>query len=133
ALTHWLPGPRAWPWLVLSGLLFGLAALARPVVLAFLPFLILWFVAVVSSQWSVVSGQRVAITYQVSRITYHALRPTLLVVLAFGVAISPWTFYNYRAYGRFLLLDTANVTAFWHYNNFRGTNEDAALAAFPNP
>ncbi|HMA34510.1 MAG TPA: hypothetical protein VKY74_08515, partial [Chloroflexia bacterium] len=57
----------------------------------------------------------------------------LLVTAAMLVAITPWTIYNYQAYGRLIFLDTANVTAFWHYNNYRGENETARIEALPNP
>src|SRR3954447_20909723 len=38
ALVRWQPQARAWPWLVISGLLLGLAALTRPAALTLLPF-----------------------------------------------------------------------------------------------
>jgi hypothetical protein len=57
----------------------------------------------------------------------------VLVGVLLLAAISPWTVYNYRAYGRLLFLDTANVTAFWHYNNFSGENENVQIEALPNP
>src|SRR5689334_7254230 len=63
----------------------------------------------------------------------QAVGGTLVITITLLAAISPWTLYNYRAYGRLLLLDTANVTAFWHYNNFSGENENLRIEALPNP
>ena len=64
------------------------------------------------------------------------IRPLVCAVvaaLACLLAIAPWTYYNYRQYGSFLLLETANTTAYWHYHNFKGENEDAILRQYPNP
>jgi hypothetical protein len=126
-LTRWQPLRRAWPWLVATGGLLGLAALARPVAVAFVPFAGLWI-------WLTVRGQSAA-THPPPRTAglRQAFIGTVIVTAALLLAISPWTWYNYRAYGRLLLLDTANVTAFWHYNNFSGENENVRLEALPNP
>ncbi len=143
ALAHWTPRRGAWPWLVITGGLLGLAALARPVVVAFLPFVVLWVGAVAGRQSSVggrqarvVGSQPVRTTYALRSITHYALRtlrPSAGVALVLLATITPWTVYNYAMYGRLLLLDTANVTAFWHYNNFSGVNENQLIDALPNP
>jgi hypothetical protein len=56
-----------------------------------------------------------------------------VAVVACLLAIAPWTYYNYRQYGSFLLLETANTTAYWHYHNFKGEDEDGILSRYPDP
>jgi len=164
ALAQWTPRRGAWAWLVITGGLLGLAALARPVAVAFLPFVALWLWSVVRgpwsvvrgpwsvvSRWSVVGGRQAAVannglvrntqyairnTRPISRFMFHVLRTaahTALVTVVLLATILPWTVYNYAMYGRLLLLDTANVTAFWHYNNFSGVNENRLIEQLPNP
>ena len=64
------------------------------------------------------------------------LRPSSSVavaILSCFAAIAPWTYYNYTQYNSFLLLETANTTAYWHYHNFRRENEDEVLRQYANP
>ncbi|MDQ2808327.1 MAG: hypothetical protein M3Z04_15650, partial [Chloroflexota bacterium] len=173
ALAQWTPRRGAWTWLVISGGLLGLTALARPVVVAFLPFVALWLWAVGRGPWAVgrgpwavgrgpwavgrgrlpVGGRRsavggenselrtqnselVVIPQSAFRIPQAVVRVGAQTALVTGVLLAtilPWTVYNYAMYGRLLLLDTANVTAFWHYNNFSGVNENRLIEQLPNP
>jgi hypothetical protein len=141
ALTRWQPHRRAWPWLVIAGSLFGLATLTRSATITFLPFLALWFWWVIRNHAAAGSKQQADPNNREPRAGARhmqpAIRNTLLATILVGGAwlatISPWTAYNYAMYGRLILLDTAHPTAFWHYNNFRGEDETARLAALPNP
>lgn len=80
-------------WLAL-GLVLGVAALLRQVILLFLPFLLGWML------WA---GRRRFPWWQV-----------LLPLLPFLLLILPWTVRNYLVFGRFVLLNTnAGVSFFW--------------------
>jgi hypothetical protein len=144
----------------LAGLILGLATLARSVGIAMLPFACLWFVIVyIADKRSAASSTASSIEESDARETpretaYNEARNAssrrfaplewvrsnvkplvcaAVAALACLLAIAPWTYYNYRQYGSFLLLETANTTAYWHYHNFKGENEDAILRRYPNP
>ncbi|MGI8589064.1 MAG: hypothetical protein ACR2M0_15470 [Chloroflexia bacterium] len=127
ALTRWTPRRGAWTWLVITGLLLGLASLTRSAAVAFVPFVALWLWSAVGRQPSAVNGRGFGFTLR------RTASAWLVVTLVLVATIMPWTVYNYTMYGRVLWLDTSNVTAFWHYNNFRGEDETALLTALPNP
>jgi hypothetical protein len=131
-LARWQPRRSAWPWLVSTGLLLGLAALARSVAVAFVPFVAIWIWQAVRDQGSGIRDQGSGVR-RLGVGVKEAVGGTALVGVMLLVAISPWTVYNYKAYGRLLFLDTANITAFWHYNNFSGENENVKIEALPNP
>ena len=114
----------------LSGLLLGLSALARPVALSFLPFVALWLLWV---HRAALPAPRRLNLGEWLRERKWPLASAVLATLACFLAISPWTLYNYRHYGRFLLLDTASINAFWDYHNYRGDNITAQVGALPNP
>lgn len=65
----------------------GIASLAVPVCLAFLPFLILWFL--------LFSGLR----------KVRALLITALYIVVSAAILSPWALFCYNHYGRFVLID----------------------------
>jgi hypothetical protein len=133
-LSRWQPRRGAWPWLVSTGLLLGLAALTRSMTVAFLPFVAIWIWQVVRAQGAGSGEQRAGSgRWRLGVGVREALGGTALVTTLLLAAISPWTVYNYLSYGRLLLLDTANVNAFWQYNNFSGEDANAAIAALPNP
>ena len=106
-LAWWRPGaPRGWRWLVLAGGVFGLATLARSLMLTFLPLVALWlFVQPTTDNrrpttderrfpWSVVSGR-----WSVA----------LVFLLAAVLTIAPWTLYNSRLYGGLVVIDTSGA------------------------
>ena len=79
------------------GLSMGLAVLLRQAILLFIPVLLAWL------WWE---GRR--------RLRwYHYLVPLAVIALL----IAPWTIRNYRAYGRFLLLNSNAGYAFYSSNN----------------
>ncbi|HYP39370.1 MAG TPA: hypothetical protein VEX13_03340 [Chloroflexia bacterium] len=144
---------------VLTGLILGIASLVRSVALAFVPFCCLWLLIVYiihirdESRRSKVEAPELSTeepqphtqyairnTHPASRFTFDVLRFTrlplltsLALVAAYFLAISPWTYYNYRQYGSFLLLETANATAYWNYHNYRGEILDERMAPYPDP
>lgn len=128
----------------LGGGLLGVGALARPIALMFLPFAIIWiFICYISWQKSFTPKinnhlqiSAIDIKQAKSGIMQRFRRPitgSLVATVLCFLAISPWTLYNYRHYGRFLLLDTASTTAYWNYHNYRGEDITARMAALPNP
>ena len=126
---------------IISGGLIGFGALARPIALTFLPFVLVWlFITYRSARKSpeANAGEDTGTDGKSRRpgLIARYRRPLTVSVVATLVAlfcIAPWTLYNYRQYGRFLLLDTASTTAYWNYHNFRGEDITARMAALPNP
>ncbi len=122
------------------GMLFGIATLARSVAIGFLPFAWLWMLVVYRSARKREIGAEPA--HSSSR-RFNLLgwlrerqKPLLggvVATLACLLAIAPWTYYNYLQYRSFLLLETANATAYWNYHNFRGEDYNARLSELPNP
>lgn len=101
------PTLRSWAML---GLALGLAALLRQLILLFVPFLLLWLI------WA---GR--------GRVRWRHLLVPLLVIAAL---ILPWTYRNYQAFGRFVLLNTnAGFAFFWANHPVYGTSFSALLPA----
>lgn len=91
--------PRGWSvrsW-AMAGILLGLAALTRPMIVTFLPFLLLW---------ALTAGRR----GEAAATGAAPWRPTLERCVALGLAcavvILPWTWRNVRATGAFILIDS---------------------------
>jgi len=74
-------------WLVIASLCLGLASLAVPVSLAFLPFLILWFFL-----FSGFESKR--------KVSYSIISLSVVVI-----CLSPWIYRCYDLYGKFVLID----------------------------
>ncbi len=149
ALNYWSPASswkRRLALAALIGLLLGVGALVRSVAVAYLPFACLYFLWV-HRVWRNDEGRKTKDEEEpqearprqpgnVRPSSFVFRRPSSSAVLALVVcfaAIAPWTYYNYTQYKSFLLLETANTTAYWHYHNFRRENEDAILRQYPNP
>jgi hypothetical protein len=161
-LSWWSPGAplRKSIWIaLLTGLILGVASLVRSVALAFVPFCCLWLLIVYAAHLrgesrklkikgleesaeepqsltprpSPLAPRTSRFTLHVSRFTRLPLLTSLALVAAYFLAISPWTYYNYRQYGSFLLLETANATAYWNYHNYRGEILDERMAPYPDP
>ncbi len=81
-LTEW-PGVRGW---ILFGALFGVAALANPTMLAFLPFCGLWI-------WR-----------QRYRRGMASLGGVVAASLMFWAVLSPWLIRNFEVFGRFVFI-----------------------------
>ncbi len=147
ALSMWSPHGslrKAVAVAAVSGGLLGVGALARPIALMFLPFAIVWmFICYIS--WQRASAVGIIKQIQTSasepeqaksgliRRFHRPITCGLVATVMCFLAISPWTLYNYRHYGRFLLLDTASATAYWNYHNYRGEDITARMSALPNP
>ncbi|MGQ9768881.1 MAG: ArnT family glycosyltransferase, partial [Anaerolineae bacterium] len=92
------------------GLTLGLATLLRQLILAFVPFLLLWLVW----QWH-------------GRVRWGMLLAPLVVI---GLLILPWTVRNYRAFGHFVLLNTnAGYAFFWANHPIYGSDFPGLLPA----
>jgi 4-amino-4-deoxy-L-arabinose transferase-like glycosyltransferase len=89
--------PRAWRWALAAGLLFGLAALTKTLVVLILPLIALW--------WWRNKGLRAA--------------AWLSIVLAVGFAIFPlpWIVRNTRLHGAFTLISTNDGSNLYQGNN----------------
>ena len=150
ALSHWSPAAplgRSFGVLVITGALLGAATLTRSVALGFVPFALLWFV-IVYRAWmrseragdlskGTMSGNA---TSRLIRKPFTWLRLYLRPLLSGGIVtlvcllvIAPWTYYNYLQYRSFLLLETANATAYWNYHNYRGEDYFIRLNELPDP
>jgi 4-amino-4-deoxy-L-arabinose transferase-like glycosyltransferase len=93
-------------WVAAAGLLTGLAILARPATLAFVPL-------------------------AVAGLTWHArLRPAVVFAVATVVAVAPWTARNWQVHGRFVLVASEGGVTFWTGNHPLAIGE-GDLAANP--
>jgi hypothetical protein len=132
-----------------GGALLGVTALTRAVGLAFLAVVIIWMLIsywvakrkVVSQPGDAETAGDAPSQEQVAAEKHRKLgntksRPilaSLVATLTCFLVVAPWTYFNYTQYGSFLLLETANATAYWHYHNFRGEDYEKRLQALPNP
>ena len=103
-LTSEKSGVRAW---ALAGVLFGFAALTRPVVLTILPLILLW---------TILQAERDGRAWR-----RWSERNAVLVAACF-IVILPWTVRNMRSTGDFVLIDTNGP-----FNILVGTQPDAAF------
>ena len=101
------PSRRGW---VLLGLALGLATLLRQLILLFVSFLLLWL-------WWAGRG----------RVRWRYLVIPLLVII---ILVLPWTVRNYRAFDRFVLLNTnAGFAFYWANHPIYGTKFVSILPA----
>lgn len=151
-LTYWSPGASWKRNLLIAagvGVLLGVGALVRSVAVALLPFACVYFLWTHRS-WSRASAPRQQLSAssdapgsanpeplkpetRISKLTARPIVSAVVAVIFCFAAISPFTYYNYTQYKSFLLLETANTTAYWHYHNFKRENEDEILLKYPNP
>lgn len=82
-----------------SGLFMGLAALSKPVILAFLPFLILWLILFSSEN------------------VLSRLKKAVVVIVLMILTILPWTIRNYIVFKEFIPISTGGGVTFYGYNN----------------
>ncbi len=87
----------AWRWLLAGGVVWGLAALTRPVGVYALPLLMVWA--------AFGTGSFRPLSVAVGR--------ALLIVLGFVLVVAPWTIRNYAVYGQVVLVDTNGGISFW--------------------
>ena len=126
--------------IVLAGLFFGLATLTRSALMLFLPVVALWLLVQMMTDdrrptlrqaqdrpsnmrrfsWSLVSGR---------------WSGALVFLLALVFIIAPWTARNYRAYGRFIAVETGLSYNLWAFNEPResGNTIFRTLENIPNP
>ena len=81
-----------------AGVLWGILALGRPAILAFLPLVILWL------WWN-------------SRSWQDVLKVSDLILVAVIVVLLPWSVRNYRIHDRLVLVSTNSGATFWNGNN----------------
>ncbi len=87
------PAASRWPLALLTGIAGGLAALTRPAHLLFLMLAGLWLL------WK------------------RGLSLAVVVAIGAAAVIGPWTFRNYRAYGRLVLIASEGGITFWTGNH----------------
>jgi hypothetical protein len=111
------------------GVALGMAALLRQVILLLMPFLFAWL------WWAVRKSQVTGRRSQVARLAdRQAIRNSqfaiclLTTVAVIAILILPWTVRNYRAFGRFVLLNTnAGYALFWANHPIYGTQFKSIL------
>lgn len=81
----------------LAGIFLGLSILTRPNVLAFLPFLYIWFLFMLSKKELLIQGS--------------------IVIVEILIITSPWIIRNYKIYHRFVLISTQGGWTFFACNN----------------
>ncbi|NIM95444.1 MAG: hypothetical protein GTO18_17240 [Anaerolineales bacterium] len=100
-----LHSKNLWLW-VCAGIILGIGALIRPTILMILPFLI--------------------IVLFVTKDTYSQksnLRAFIILLIAAGVVILPWTIRNYLVHHEFIPISTNGGINFWIGNNPQATGE----------
>jgi len=84
---------------LLSGIFLGLTALTRPVILAFVPFLILWLAFCSPGNLSL------------------KFKGVIFVMFFMVLTIMPWTFRNYLVFKEFIPISTGGGVTFYISNN----------------
>ena len=109
-------GTRTWLWLIAAGVCGGLAALTRPIILAFIPLAAAW------------------VLYTNRRRLRAALGGVAVLAIVMAAIILPWSFRNLAHYGRFVLIDTVGTYSFFADNTSLSSGQVAAqIAAIKNP
>lgn len=98
---------RSAPWGAAAGAVCGVAILARPAMLFFLPVAAIWLIA------------------------RRRARLAAVLVVAALLVVAPWTIRNYRTYGRFVLVASEGGVTFWTGNHPLARGE-GDLAANPD-
>ncbi len=124
-LLRWRAAGRRAAWLHAgaAGLCLGLACLTRSAPLLFLPAALLWMAWLASSARGA------------GRPLRPALAQCLLVPLACGLVIAPWTLRNCAAYGSCILIETGLSYNLWAFSEPRESIDaiNRALEAVANP
>jgi 4-amino-4-deoxy-L-arabinose transferase-like glycosyltransferase len=107
-LTMAVANTRRWPWLV-AGLSLGLAGLARPVVLTFVPLLLPWAILQ-------------ALRHAPAAAWLRGTQRFALLVLTCALVVAPWTIRNVRKTGALIVVDTNGP-----FNFLVGTQPEAAF------
>ena len=87
-----------WPLAVAAGVFWGVLALGRPAIVAFLPLVLLWL------WWN-------------RRTRQDWLKSCSLILVAATLVLLPWTVRNYRIHGRLILVSTNSGATFWNGNS----------------
>ncbi len=97
ALVRWRMEDGRYSWLLVAGVLFGLATLTRSLTLLFIPFVALWLFVRTKN-----------IEQGTKDFRYRILCSLLFILYSFGT-IAPWTIYNSRLYGGLIVVDTSGA------------------------
>lgn len=114
-----------WQWLLAGGIVWGLAALTRPVGVYALPLLMGWAVLMKFKQqgnnWGLQRREmphhtmrdivRVPLTF-IRHPTALLIQP-LAILLGFMLVVAPWTARNFMVYNHLVLVDTNGGMSFW--------------------
>ena len=87
-----------WPLALAAGVFWGVLALGRPAIVAFLPLVLLWL------WWN-------------RRTRQDWLKSCSLILVAATLVLLPWTVRNYRIHGRLILVSTNSGATFWNGNS----------------
>lgn len=111
-----------WRWLLAGGVVWGLAALTRPVGLYAVPLLALWVC------WELVAGARAPEKASGGSRWRDAARPAargaVAFVLGFVLVVAPWTARNYAVYHQLVLVDTNGGISLWLGNTIAPGERD---------
>ncbi|EFO79760.1 hypothetical protein OSCT_2445 [Oscillochloris trichoides DG-6] len=110
ALARWAQ-QRDWRWLIIAGLLLGLATLTRGLTLGFVPLVLLWVGLQAKRQW---------------------LSAVAILAVTFTCILAPWSLYASRTYGGMVLVDTTGAfnLALGARTAYDGGRSDAPLRNF---
>ena len=87
-----------WPLALAAGAFWGVLALGRPAIVAFLPLTLLWL-------------------WLNCRTRQDWLKSSALILVAATLVLLPWTVRNYRIHGRLILVSTNSGATFWNGNS----------------
>ena len=88
--------------LIIAGVSFGLATLVRPIIVGFIPFILIWMLLS-------------------SKERKRNLMKFIAIFLIAMVVVSPWTIRNYNVHHEFVLVSTNGGVNFWIGNNPEAT------------
>lgn len=106
ALLYWARSPvftsrRAYLWLAVAGLLFGLASLTRSLAVGFV---------VVAAGWVFLTiWMHGSASISFKERLWKSLLPAIIPLVLAGMVIAPWSLYASRSYGGFVAIDTTGA------------------------
>lgn len=112
----------AWRWPLAGGVLWGLAALTRPVGLYAVPLLPIWILW--ELLWGVDASGQAPWRVRWRSVARPAARAAAAFLLGFVLVVAPWTARNYTVYHQLVVVDTNGGISFWLGNTITPGERD---------